>query len=77
MVMKASDLRKLTDEELREKERQLRKELFNLRYQKESGQLGNTAMIKKVKRDLARVLTILRERELEREGKLKRTKKKE
>ncbi len=75
--MKASDLRKLTDEELREKERQLRKELFNLRYQKESGQLGNTAMIKKVKRDLARVLTILRERELEREGKLKRTKKKE
>ncbi len=62
--MKASDLRKLSDEELREKEKQLRRELFNLRFQKESGQLGDTSLIKKTKKDLARVLTILREREL-------------
>lgn len=62
--MKAKELRELSEEELREKERQLRRELFNLRFQKESGQLGNTALIKKIKKDLARVLTILREWEL-------------
>jgi len=62
--MKASELRNLSEQELKEKERQLRRELFNLRFQKESGQLGNTALIKKTKRDLARVLTILRELEL-------------
>ncbi|MFH1240989.1 MAG: 50S ribosomal protein L29 [Pseudomonadota bacterium] len=59
--MKTKELRELTEEELREKERLTKQELFNLRFQKASGQLGNTAMIPKTKRDLARVKTILRE----------------
>ncbi|RLB12858.1 MAG: 50S ribosomal protein L29 [Deltaproteobacteria bacterium] len=62
--MKARELRELSKEELLEKERQLRREIFNLRFQKESGQLGDTSLIKKAKRDLARVLTILREMQL-------------
>ncbi|MGD2126567.1 MAG: 50S ribosomal protein L29 [Desulfobacteraceae bacterium] len=59
--MKAKDLRDLSAEELREKERALSQEFFNLRFQKATGQLGNTAMIMKTKRDLARVKTVLRE----------------
>ncbi len=62
--MKASELRELSTEELMEKEKALKQELFNLRFQKATGQLGNTAAIPKTKRDLARVKTILREREL-------------
>lgn len=58
--MKASELRELTVEELREKKRNLSQELFNLRLQKATGQLGNTAMIPKTKRDLARVNTVIR-----------------
>ena len=61
--MKAKELRDLGAEELKEKERDLHQELFNLRFQKASGQLGNTAMLGKVKRDLARVKTVLRELE--------------
>jgi large subunit ribosomal protein L29 len=59
--VKAKDLRDLSAEELREKERALSQEFFNLRFQKATGQLGNTAMIMKTKRDLARVKTVLRE----------------
>ncbi len=62
--MKAGELRNLSKEELIEKEKQLRRELFNLKFQKESGQLGDISLIKKTKKDLARVLTILRELEL-------------
>jgi large subunit ribosomal protein L29 len=62
--MKTKELRELTEEEIREKERLTKQELFNLRFQKASGQLGNTAMIPKTKRDLARVKTILRELEI-------------
>lgn len=62
--MKAKDLRELGVEELKEKERELSQEFFNLRFQKATGQLGNTAMIVKTKRDLARVKTVLRELEL-------------
>jgi large subunit ribosomal protein L29 len=51
-------------EELKEKEKELSQEFFNLRFQKATGQLGNTAMIVKTKRDLARVKTVLRELEL-------------
>lgn len=63
--MKAEQLRELSTEELREKERETKQELFNLRFQKATGQLGNTAIIPKTKRELARIKTILRERELE------------
>ena len=62
--MKAKELRELAEEELREKAKELGQELFNLRFQKATGQLGNTAMIPKTKRDLARVKTVLREMEI-------------
>ncbi len=66
--MKARELRGLSDEELRQRERELREELFNLRFQHSLGQLTNTARISQVKREIARIKTILRERELERSG---------
>jgi large subunit ribosomal protein L29 len=63
-MVKAKELRDLSVEELKEKEGELNQELFNLRIQKATGQLGNTAIIGKTKRDLARVKTVLRELEL-------------
>ncbi|RLC30848.1 MAG: 50S ribosomal protein L29 [Deltaproteobacteria bacterium] len=62
--MKAKELRDLSREELEEKVRELGQELFNLRFQKATGQLGNTAMIPKTRKDLARVKTVLRELDL-------------
>ena len=62
--MKASELRELSMEELLEKERALKQELFNLRFQKATGQLGNTAIISKTKKDLARVKTVIREKQI-------------
>jgi large subunit ribosomal protein L29 len=59
--MKAKELRELTEEELKEKERESSQELFNLRFQKATGQLGNTAEIPKTKRELARIKTVIRE----------------
>ena len=67
--MKARELRELDDDELRKKEKDLREELFNLRFQHATGQLENTQRMKLVKREIARVLTILRERELKKEQK--------
>lgn len=62
--MKAAELRDLSVEELEERARETGQELFNLRFQKATGQLGNTAMIKKSKRNLARVKTVIREMEI-------------
>ena len=62
--MKAKELRDLSAEELKEKEQELGRELFNLRFQKATGQLGNTAMLGKTKKDLARVKTVLNELEI-------------
>ena len=59
--MKAKELREIDIKELNEKVISLRQELFNLRFQKAAGQLGNTAIIGKTKKDLARVKTILNE----------------
>ena len=67
--MEAKELRELVKEELKEKEKELGQELFNLRFQKATGQLGNTAIIPKTKRDLARVKTVLREFEISKESK--------
>ena len=64
MTTKAKDLRVLNEGELFEKERQLREELFNLRFQQATGQLENVMRVPQVKRDLARVKTILREKGL-------------
>jgi large subunit ribosomal protein L29 len=58
--VKAKELRDLSVEELREKEKELSQELFNIKIQKATGQLGNTAMAGKAKKDLARVKTVLR-----------------
>ena len=62
--MKANELRDLSVEELKEKEQESGRELFNLRFQKAAGQLGNTAMIPKTKKHLARIKTVLREKEI-------------
>jgi len=59
--MKAKELRELSGEELKEKKKEASQELFNLRFQKATGQLGNTAIIRKTKKNLARVKTVLRE----------------
>lgn len=60
--MKAKDLRPLSDGELLEKEKELNEELFNLSFQHATGQLENIMRIPEVKRDIARVKTILREK---------------
>jgi large subunit ribosomal protein L29 len=57
--MKASDLRAKTTDELKDSLMDLRKEQFNLRFQKASGQLENTARARQVRRDIARVKTVL------------------
>jgi large subunit ribosomal protein L29 len=62
--MKPDELRELTDEELIKKERDTKEELFNLRVQIATNQTTNVARVRKLKRDLARVLTLKREREL-------------
>ena len=60
--MQASDLREKTPDQLRDDLANLKKESFNLRFQQASGQLENTARMRQVKRDTARVLTILNEK---------------
>jgi len=62
--MKAKDLRALNDGELLHKAKELKEELFNLRFQQATGQLDNTMRIPQVKRDIARAQTILREKTL-------------
>ena len=66
--MKASEIRELTDQELRDKEASLAEELFALRLQKVTGQLERFGKVKQTKKDLARVLTVLRERQGENAG---------
>ncbi|HEX3551857.1 MAG TPA: 50S ribosomal protein L29 [Thermoanaerobaculia bacterium] len=66
--MKASQMREQTTEELQDRERELAEQLFALRLQKVTGQLEKPARVRQVRKDLARVLTLLRERELEPAG---------
>ncbi len=61
--MKARELRELSIPELKEKLVQLREELFNLRFQKTIHKLENPMRIRQVKRDIARILTVLKEKE--------------
>ncbi len=63
--MKADELRRLSDEELLRELEDRRKELFNLTYQASTEQLENPALIRSTRRDVARIKTLLRERELE------------
>ncbi len=60
--MKARELRDLSEAELRQKEQDFTGELFNLKFQHATGQLENTERLVQVRRDLARVKTILREK---------------
>jgi large subunit ribosomal protein L29 len=62
--MRPSDVRDLTETELREHIQTARRELFGLRFQHATSELENTASLKRAKREIARALTILREREL-------------
>ena len=59
--MKASELREKSADELQEELLRLRKEQFSLRMQNASGQLGQTHLVKEVKRDIARVKTVMKE----------------
>lgn len=59
--MKASELKGLSTTELIEKEAEYKEELFNLRFQLATGQLENTARIKEVRKNIARVKTVLRQ----------------
>ncbi|MEV0097055.1 50S ribosomal protein L29 [Streptomyces sp. NPDC050738] len=61
---KATELRELNDEDLVAKLREAKEELFNLRFQAATGQLENHGRLKSVRKDIARVYTLMREREL-------------
>lgn len=63
--MKASEVKQLSAAELDQRLAQLKEELFNLRFQLATGQLENPMNLKRVKRDIARVKTVMRERELQ------------
>lgn len=62
--MKAAEIRELSLEDLQSKLKDARAELFNLRFQAATSQLSNTARIKEVKKDIARIQTEMRAREL-------------
>ncbi len=59
--MNAADLRAKTEDELKDELMNLRKEAFNLRFQSASGQLENTARVRQVRRDIARIKTVMGE----------------
>ena len=61
---KAAELRELSDEELAVRVREAKEELFNLRFQMATGQLDNNRRLRAVRHDIARVYTVMREREL-------------
>lgn len=63
-MMNATELRELPDDELREQLADGKEELFNLRFQIVTGQLDNPRRIAEVKREIARVMTVMREREI-------------
>ena len=62
--MKALDLRKMTNDELGEALAEAKEELFNLRFQTATNQLDNTTRIREVKRNIARIYTVIRQQEI-------------
>jgi large subunit ribosomal protein L29 len=62
--MDVGELRELNDVELTEQHDELKEELFSLRFQLATGQLDNPTLLKQARRDIARVLTVQREREI-------------
>lgn len=69
--MKAAELRAKTGEELNDQLLQLKKEQFNLRFQKAGGQLENTARVRQVRRDIGRIKTLLTEKSSQTQGREK------
>ena len=67
-MMKAADIREMSDEELRDQVKTARREVFGLRFQHATGELENTAGLNGGRRDLARALTIARERGIDTEN---------
>jgi large subunit ribosomal protein L29 len=65
MPSKAAELRELTDQQLLERAESAKEELFNLRFQLATGQLDNPSTIKKVRHEIARIATVMRERDIE------------
>ncbi len=63
--MKISEIRDLSREELKQKEKNLVDEIFKLRFRHSTGQIESTAMLKTVRREIARIKTVLREKELQ------------
>ena len=66
-MTRASELRDLTDEDLEHRLAERRQELFNLRFQSVTGALENNARLKLTKREIARILTVVNEREAAKE----------
>ncbi|MCK5641873.1 MAG: 50S ribosomal protein L29 [Gammaproteobacteria bacterium] len=64
-MKKPSELRNMTADELKQEEANLRKELFNLRFQKVTGEIENPMRIKQTRKDIARVLTVITEKSKE------------
>ncbi|MCD2255332.1 50S ribosomal protein L29 [Agrilactobacillus fermenti] len=62
--MKAKDIKELTTDEMLAKEKEYKEELFNLHFQQATGQLENTARLKQVRKNIARIKTVLRQQEL-------------
>jgi large subunit ribosomal protein L29 len=60
--MKANDVRVMTPDQLEDELSKLKKEQFNLRFQKATGQLENTARVRVVRRDIARIQTVMRQK---------------
>ncbi len=67
-MLKASELRNLSEGELHTKLKECRKELFNIRFQHATGQLEKTHRLSELRKDIARILTVLREKELEKKN---------
>ena len=66
--MKATDIRELTSDEVTARIEQLQEELFRLRFRRATMELENPVLLRTIKRDIARLKTVLRERELTSEG---------
>jgi large subunit ribosomal protein L29 len=68
MALKPGDIRDLPLEDIERQLAETKQELFNLRFQNATGELDNYMRLKELRRDVARILTIMRERELEEQG---------
>jgi large subunit ribosomal protein L29 len=66
--MKAADIRLMTDDQVSDEIERLKKEAFNLRFQRASGQLANTARVRQVRRDIARLTTIANQKHAQAKG---------